>query len=208
MASWQYAFLFPASGRELQPAEGLGRITRLGFTFDETARLCEQIDAEGHLLDVGEEMHLEAPIEADLSRLLLSGTPLSAQARNDQLALSCQFFTPGRNPHICLGWSARLFADLGDDNATSFWAGLCAFAHDCAAGCVIVIEDAPDFFEDRFIEIEGIRFLEMEVEHTYGLGVREVWINLSLVSAPPEGPKYTSSFDLCEGFRAYLVAPI
>jgi hypothetical protein len=206
MASWQYAFLFPDSQTRLRPAGAVGHLARLGLEFDSTIRLCVSIDEAGHLLDVGEEVSLTLPVLRDLIHYLEEGVSLSIQARSKEIAISCQFFTQSSNPHISLGWSRRLFETLTVKSQEAFWMTVRAFARDCGAAYVIIIDDAPDQFEDRFIPIGDKRLLDMEVSHRYGLGVRQVWIKTSSVPTPPEGPSYERFEEIGDGFRRYYVA--
>ena len=75
----------------------------------------------------------------------------------------------------------------------------------CDSTYVIVIDDAPDQFEDRFVQIGDERMIDVEVKHGYGLGLREVWIESLLVSTPPEGPWYGRSEEIGDGFKRYWV---
>jgi hypothetical protein len=205
MASWQYAFLFPGPNNRLRPASAVGCLARAGFEFDSAIRLCLPIDNESHLLDVGEEVALQPPILDDLTQRLEQGVSLSVQAGSSDLAVSCQFNTASANPHISFGWSRRLFGALSGGSRRAFWVALRWLARDCQAAYVIVIDDAPDNFEDRFVEIGNARMLDMCVDHPYGLAIRQVWLNELLVRTPPDGPAYGDSEEMGDGFRRYSV---
>jgi hypothetical protein len=205
MSSWQYAFLFPSSKEILRPSRALYQFNCNGFEFDRKIRLCVQLDVAGHLLDVGDEINLGDPVVKNLIDYLEKGVPFSIQVTNKHIQISCHFNINCKNPHISFGWSRRLFGMMPIDQQKVFWIALRSFARDCNAAFVFIIDDAPDDFEDRFIEVDNDYFIDMEVNHRYGLGLRQVWIRTSFVQKPPLGPTYNSSDDIGDDFKLYFV---
>lgn len=206
MSSWQYAFLFPNSRCKLRPGNAFHQLADLGLEFDDKIRLCVSIDDEGHLLDVGEEIELARPGQIGLIRYLEQGASFSIQARNANIVLSCQLLAGSKNPHLSLGWSRRLFETLPAQSKDAFWTGIRAFARDCDAAYVLIVDDAPDFFEDRFPEIDGKRVLDLKVDHRYGSGLRQVWLKTSVIHTPPGGARYEKSEDIGDGFTVHYVS--
>lgn len=207
MASWQYLFLFPPVQSKLRPAHAVDNFTRLGLEFDSTIRLCIQIDDDGHFLDVGDKVALTTPHQLALAHFLEQGKSLSIQARNSEIAVSCQFVIESPNPHISLGWSRHLLEQTTFASQGAFWKTMRAFARDCGAAYAIVVDDAPDYFEDRFIEIDQKRILDTHVEHRYGLGVRQLWLQTSFDATLPEGLTFFEGpRDIGDGFKCYFVA--
>ena len=205
MSSWQYAFLFPQLPHQLRPANAVKHLTEFGAEFDGSIRMCVLVDDEGHVLDVGEEIALREPFEQDLIRHLEIGKSFSIQLRSADLVISVEFLLDSRNPHISLGWSRRLIEQSPPTIQRDFWKGLRSFAKECNAGYVVIVDDAPDHFEDRFIDIDGKRRFDLRVNHHYGLGLREVWLQSCVRSTLPEGVTYGDSEQFGEGFDRHFV---
>ena len=205
MSSWQYAFLFPQSPMQLHPANGVQHLTEFGAEFDESITLCVPIDKDGHWLDVGEEVALKAPFESDLVRYLEMGMSFSIQLRSAHIVISVHFLLESPNPHIAIGWSRRFLREAPATMQSQFWRAIRAFAKDCNAAYVIIVDDAEDLFEDRFVDVDGKRVLDVEVKHRYGLSLREMWIQKSLGSTLPDGPEYGDCEDIGEGFECHAI---
>ncbi|WP_157605042.1 hypothetical protein [Schlesneria paludicola] len=205
MSSWQYAFLFPQLPSQLRPANAVKRLTEFGADFDGSIRMCVPVDDQGHVLDVGDEIALREPFERDLIRHLEIGKSFSIQLRHPDLVISAEFLLDAPNPHISLGWSRRLFKESPLMIQRDFWRVLRSFAKDCNAGYVVIVDDAPDHFEDRFIDIDGKRMFDLRLNHRYELGLREVWLQSSVTSTLPEGATYGDSEQLGDGFERYFV---
>lgn len=206
MASWHYAFLFPGSGQQLLPSNGISDLNRFGLEFDATIRLLVQIDEQGHMLDVGDVVGLTPPITDDLARRLENGSQFSVQCRNGALFISCTFATQTSNPFISLGWSRRLFGVLERSTQLAYWEMIRDFAKKISAAYVVIVDDACDNFEDRFVDVSGIRVLDTGVTHSYGHGIHAVWVDESLSARPPDGVSLDGSVDVGRGFRKYVVS--
>ena len=205
MSSWQYAFLFPQSPNPLCPRNATRHLTDFGAEFDGSIRINAPIDDEGHLFNVGEEIDLREPFERELKNHLENGKSFSIQLRSTDIVLSVEFILESRNPRISIGWSRHLFDKLLHTIQSDFWKAIRSFAKECNAAYVVIVDDAPDHFEDRFLEIEGRRMIDLDVNHGYGLGLREVWLQLSAMVTLPEGASYVGSEDIGEGFQRHFV---
>ena len=204
MSSWQYAFLFPKFPNQLRPANAARHLTAFA-EFDGSLRMCVPVDDEGHLLDVGEEIALGEPFELELIRYLEAGKSFSTQLRRTDIVLSVEFLLESPNPHMSIGWSHRLFDELPAPVQNNLWSAIRSFAKDCNAGYVVIVDDAPDHFEDRFLDIDGKRIFDLHVDHRYGLGVREIWLQTCIMSILPEGATYGESEQIGEGFERHFI---
>jgi hypothetical protein len=157
-------------------------------------------------LDVGEEVALTNPFIDDVKCRLLQGEDFSIQLRNSETFLSCFFAMQAANPHVSFGWSKRLFRELPATVRNQYWTMIRDFAAHCKAGYVVVVDDASDQFEDRFIEMDGKRFLDTSIGHSYGHGIQEVWFNEACGAKPPEGVCLTDFLDIGHGFYQCRVA--
>ncbi len=205
MASWHYAFFFPSSTQQLRPELGLDVVSRCNLEFDNTIHLAASIDDSGHLAGVGEEDVLSKPILKALREILADGKQFLVECRNTELFISCTFLHKSVNPHVFFGWSKRLFAELPDSSQQQYLNMLHEFAKQICAGYVILVDDAPDFFEDRFLEIDGRRSLDTQVNHQYGLDIRAVWADRSAGAECPDGVADRVTADLGNGFVQYSV---
>lgn len=204
MASWHYAFFFPAAGQHLQPAEAIDVLSRRGLESDETISLSVVVDDAGHLLEVGDEVFLEKPAHEDLRHRLENDEQFVAEFRNSEIIFTCGFATRSFNPHIYFGWPRKIFANLPESVQQEYWEMFRDFAKASGSAFVILVDDASDF-EDRFLEIDGRRFLDAEVSHEYGHGIRAVWVDVSIGAEPPEGVSNTAVTNIGDGFREYLM---
>jgi hypothetical protein len=121
------------------------------------------------------------------------------------MSVSVEFLLGAPNPHVSLGWSRRRNGELPPLIQGGGWKAIRSFAKDCNAGYVVIVDDAPDHFEDRFIDIGGRRVFDTHVNHRYGLGIREVWVRSPVTSPLPEGVIYGDSEQLEEGFERHFV---
>lgn len=206
MASWHYAFLFPGAGDKLSPAAAIDALATRGLRFADMIRLCVPIDQEGHLLDVGDEVPLREPFCDDVKLRLVNQQAFSVQLRNSELIISCFFAINSSNPHVFFGWPRRIFDELDSNSQNQYWSMIRSFAALSKAWYVVLVDDAPDDFEDRFIEIDGIRYLDTSVLHSYGHGIQEVWVNEVWGASLPEGACLTGRYSVGDGFYSYNVA--
>lgn len=204
MASWHYAFLFSSPNAELEPAGAIRALANFGLEFDEFVRPAIEIDELGHL-EHGEESRLNGSIPAALEKRLSEQEQFMVECRNNELLFSCSFATRYSNPYIMLGWSKRLFRDLNESRQREYWDMLRKCAKGCKAAHVIIVDDPPDFFEDRFLEIDGQRFLENEMPSGNKYDIHAVWTDLELCDKVPEGIDESSRREIPDGFLEYSV---
>jgi hypothetical protein len=205
MASWQYKFMFPLPSLPLKPAEAIHILCRRGLRFDDTVRLAVKTDEEGHFVDAGEESRLQQPILEDLRRRLENGEQFSVTCRNSEIANSVFFATQSANPHISIAWSRNFFSNLESAAQSEYLTMVRDFAKASRAAYVVLVDDAPDQFEDRFLEIAGVRHLDVEVPHQYGHGIRSIWVDESAGAVIPDGVALVKGKEIGEGFVEYLV---
>ena len=74
------------------------------------------------------------------------------------------------------------------------------------AAHIVIVDDPPDFFEDRFLEIDGKRFLENQMPSGNKYDIHAIWTNIELCDEIPEGVDELSRRVMPDGFVEYLVA--
>ena len=205
MASWHYAFFFPAGEQQLSPDLGLGAASLCNLEFDNTIHEAVAIDDAGHMAGVGEEDTVCSPVLSNLESLLQEGRQFLVECRNTELFISCNFLHRVSNPHVFFGWSKRLFSDIPERNQQRYWQMFQAFAKQIHAGYVVLVDDASDNFEDRFLEVDGKRFLDTECNHQYGHGIWSVWVDQELGGECPDGVAEATAVDLGNGVTKYDV---
>lgn len=205
MSSWEYVFLFPQLPNQLRPAKAVPRLAEFGAEFDGSIRMCIPIDDKGHLLDVGNKIDLNIPFDKDIVRFLEDGKSFSVQLRSEYQFFSVGFIMETQNPHISIGWPSRLFEEAPTTAKTEFWNAIRLFAKDCGADYVLIIDDAPDQFEDRFVDINGKRIIDLQVNHRFGLALKEIWLQSKGFSTLPEGALYGEPEYIGDGFNRYIV---
>lgn len=204
MASWHYAFLFPSANSRLSPAGTVDVLSDFGLEFDESVRLAVEIDELGHL-EHGEETPLGELVLANLKQRLCEDEQFMIECRNNELFFSCSFATQYSNPYVMLGWSKRLFHELSLSRQKEYWDMLRQCAKQCRAAYVVIVDDPPDFFEDRFLEIDGQRFLENQMPSGNEYDIRAVWTDGELCDKVPEGIDESSGREIPDGFLEYSV---
>lgn len=207
MSSWRYAFFFPNNDTTLKPERGISDLYRFGFKFDNKMRKYISVGEEGFLVDAGEQVEINGPIEIELQERLLKGEQFSIECRNSELFVSCHFTAMSHNPCVYLGWIKNLFIALGNVRQTEFRRMLIEFASHIFASYVIIVDDASDNFEDRFLIIDGKRMLDTSVNHKYGHGIQEVWVDVANATEPPEGVSVEQSTIVGAGFVSYMPVP-
>lgn len=209
MASWHYAFFFPSSVNALESEQLVDVLEEHSFELDQTARKLISIDDDGHFGEFGEEVPLGQSAFDELRRLLRDNVPLFIECRhapaaaNVVITLAVSFETQAANPHIYCGWPRNLFARLPDEITQDYWTIIREFAKACRAAYVVLVDDARDDFEDRFLEIDERRVLDTEVLHSYGHGIQAVWVDPSALGTRPEGVQEKLSREFSDGFLEY-----
>lgn len=204
MATWRYAFMFPGSGSRLLPANLIRTFADAGFKFDRTIFRAVAIDEDGHLEFAGELELSEHPVE-ELVRRLNSGEQFLVECRNRDSFFSIASATQYSNPHIMIGWSRRLFETLNEDLQQRYWQLLRQVAKGCQAAYVIIVDDPPDYFEDRFLEVCGQRFLEKQTPSGRKYDIRSIWIDANCLDPRPEGVSDLTNKNEADGYLEFAV---
>lgn len=204
MGSWHYAFFFPGCDRKLTPEGAVEVFANFGLEFDAAVLKAQVVDVEGHL-EFGDESKLANPFLDDLTRRLEEGEQLLVECRNTDLFISCCFATRYANPFLMFGWSRRLFASLDEAVQGHYWRVLRKAAHQCNAAYVIVVDDPPDYFEDRFVHVDGVWVLETVMPSGRPYEIRAVWESRSLGASEIEGISAESATNLGDGYRALIL---
>lgn len=201
MSSWHYAFLFPGSDQELAPANAIHAFVDDGLEFEKRIRLAVIIDEVGHL-DYGQKVELGEDNIHEIQRRLSEGDQFLIECRNRELFFSCVFATHYANPFIAFGWSSRLFVDLSISRKEKYFKLLRRFAKLSNAGYVLLVNDPPDFFEDRFIDIDGQRYLEVETPSGNRYDIYCLWVDEKMTRIP-EGVNEILFRRVVDGFLEY-----
>ncbi len=211
MSSWKYAYLFPPAGQRLQPARALGVLRDYSFDPNRRIRQLVRVDNYGHLGEFGDELLLTKPFINDLlcrvehdEQLFVEWQRLDEET-NVLLTFTSSLATRSPNPHICFAWPRDAFNRVSSCIHDECLAMLQAFSKACAAAYVIVGVDLPDDFEDRFVEIDGHRYLDSDVSHRYGHGIEWVWVDQSLEVSVPEGVEPVGDRDKDNQFATFVV---
>lgn len=151
MGSWVYAFAMQRPGERLDTVSALGVFNDGNFGLGESASEVA-VDRDGHCDPTEVEHRLSTRCGWDeVARLLASRVDLHLEFRDTNLFFAATFATAAKNPHISIGWSARLFHDLSPDEQYRYLALIGKFSEAGRAGAVVLLRDAPDYFEDRIL---------------------------------------------------------
>jgi hypothetical protein len=205
MASWRYAFMFAGSTARLLPQHGIDVLREYDFEIDEVLRHASIIDDEGHIEYTGEHSMRGSNREEELKTRLGSGEQFQSEFRNRALFFSLSIATGYPNPYVMIGWSNRLFANSAEDYQRRFVQMLRRFARLINADYVVIVDDPPDYFEDKFIEIDGRRFLDNMTTGGKPYEVRGVWIANTRDDKIPDGVSASSGRNIGDGFTCYQV---
>lgn len=205
MSRWQYALMFPQVPGTLRPAKAVRHLCRTGGILDGVIRTCVDIDGRGHLLDTGEQISLEDPFECDLYRRLERGDSFSLAIRNQEIVISVEFRLGAQNPHVSFGWSINLYEAARQSTQEWLVEGLLGFAADSEVAYVVLVEDAPVHFEDRFVDIDGRRCVDLTGADREGFSIREVWVHSSHSDLLPAGLNYGDAVDIGHHYIGHTV---
>lgn len=204
MGSWHYAYFFPAHKRPLLPAKGIDALESCDLELLETIRLATDMDDEGHVEFAGAQIALRPPFLEDVRRRLENGEQFLLESHNSDILISICFATRSYNPHVLFGWSRKQFARLDVSVQERYFEMLRKFARESRAGYVIQVDDPPDHFEDRFVEVDGHRLLETQAPDGYRYDIRAVWVDRA--AELPHGVSLPAR-DIGMGFLDVSVSP-
>jgi hypothetical protein len=151
MGSWVYAFAMQRPGERLDTVSALRVFNDGSFGLGESASEVA-VDEAGHCDPAEVEHKLSTQCGWDeAARLLASEVDLHLEFRDANLFFAVTFATAAKSPHIAIGWSVRLFHGLSRDEQCRYWALIGKFSEAGRAGAVVLLRDAPDYFEDRIL---------------------------------------------------------
>jgi hypothetical protein len=204
MTSWHYAFMFAGPGGRLCPDRAIEEFFQSGFEFDDIVRPATIIDDEGHLEYMG-ELHLSGNKQMELQTRLKEAEQFQVECRNRDVFFSISFGTRYSNPYIMIGWSRKVFGTIAEADQRRYLRLLRQFAKLCQAVYVVIVDDPPDYFEDRFIEIDGQRFLDDRMPSGKKYEIHGIWVDESSGGFRPEGVPDSTGIDIGDGFTKYEV---
>lgn len=184
MGSWQFAYFFPGGASPLAPANAIDVLKEQGFQFEDGLWPLVPVDDEGHLEPRG-RVRLVSPYD-DLRDRLAALEQFDIECRSRDLFLSCSFATRYANPFISFAWPWWRYRDYPAWIRDRHWALLRRLAKACDATFGIIVEEPPGYFEDKFLELEGRRFLEMTGAHGMEYRIDELWIDERALDPMPE----------------------
>jgi hypothetical protein len=205
MSSWQYAFMFPESGKSLRVAEVIRVFSESGFEFDRAIYPAFAIDDDGHL-EHGDAVQMTGKHVEKLEIRLRNNEQFLVECRNQDLFFAISFAGKYQtNPHMMIGWSRTIFGALGKDSQEKYLQLIRNVANACNATNIIVVNDPPDYFEDRFLAINGRRFLDRQMPSGNKYDIQAVWISIRSSDKRPEGVKEKPISNVGEGFQEYTI---
>jgi hypothetical protein len=205
MGSWSYAYFFPAPQKALQPALAARCLLRHQGVFAKEAFAAKIVDDEGYLDFFGDQFQLREPFGQDVIARLESGEQFQVSCHCYGVYAAFGFIREGPQPHISCGWHRRLFLNMNAANRAHYLDMLRDFAKMADAAYTILVDDAPDDFDRRLVEIDGVYHLDLTCNHKYGHGVKAVWIDTTKAVSLPAGVEYGLSTELGDGFVQYKV---
>lgn len=203
MSSWHYAYLFQNSDDKLKPQSIVHYLSCRGLEFDNNILMSVEIDDDGHLEDVGDEIMLSSPVIEDLSKRLVKNEQFLATCRNSELYFACGFATNSKNPYICIGWQKKLFASLEKSAQKEYLQMIRKSAKAVDAGYVIFVDDPPDYFEDRFLLVDGERYLDTQMPDGAPYEIHEIWLDKKVIQ--PVGIKLYNRKNIGDGFISFSI---
>ncbi len=203
MSTLRYAYLFSGAKTPLDLSNVIQNLDIRGLEFDDELFELE-VFPDGHLEAVGQGIKISKPVKRDLIRRVSQNQQIQATCRNKELFVVCGFATAAANPHIFFGWPARLFSLLDHEAVEEYRSMIQRVASSVKASYVIFVEDPPDYFEDHFLDVDGIRYLDVFLPSGGRHSIIEVWTQ-EVDSIIVEGIKLEPFMTLENGFHAFSV---
>jgi hypothetical protein len=169
-----------------------------GFSFDCYANHAVVADDDGHLEFV-ERVELVGGAD-ELRKRLRAGEQILVECRNVDIFFACCFAFKYSNPFMSFGWPSRSFYELEQSAQDEYWTMLRRVARACNSAFVIIVNEPPDYFEDRFLEIDGQRVIEKKMPNGFEYDILSVWVDDESLDPLPIGidesvvPGFTGDF--------------
>lgn len=186
MSTWHYAYFFPMARCELRPAAALSLFEDHGLEASDTIAPHVMLD-DGHSDPSGKPVRLSEPFATSIRLRLGLGEQFQACWNNKDLFFYCDFAHLGRDPHVNIAWSRRLFDSCDEIAQHRYKEMLLDLAKAMGAAYVIIVAEPWDYFEEYFRTVEDHKVLECRLESGEYFEIIEVWIDNALVSDVPEG---------------------
>lgn len=206
MSTWQYAFLFPRSNMPLMSKEAVQELEERGLEFDDEL-FPLQLYPDGHVEVAEQAIEIAKPADVDLCERLSRNEQIEVLCRNKEIFVVCSFATAASNPYISLGWSVRLFTMLSEEAKEAYRRMIRRVAVAVGAFHVVFVEEPPDYFEDHFVDVDGVRCLDVFLPSGSRHSVFEIW-SKGADSIDSEGVQLVPEGTLEDGFRTFSVVEV
>ena len=200
MSIWNYAYLFPGPLQELNPVGLFDALERLDLEYDQRV-IALKDDGEGHHV---EDETLDNVKKEEVREMLKEKKNLAITCRNRDISIACYFVIAASNPHIFLGWDRRIFESLEEAKQTFYVDGIREAAKKANAVYVVFMVEVPDFFDDRFVDVDGVRIIDPFLRSGKLAPILEVWVDHSRGGVLPSGVEFYEGQDLSNGFLSHV----
>ncbi len=203
MSSWHYSYLFPETAKQLSPERAIQVLQQQGLVFDNEI-IPLSIHDDGHVDESGLPMKIDKSVKQNLIQRLTLCEQLQVICRNKELYFSCSFCTQVNNPYICFCWSKKLFSYFDAKKRDEYLKMIRKAAKVTCACYIIFVVDPPDYFEDRFLDIDGIRYIDIFKPDGTTYEIEQIWVDNDVKL--PFGVELNSLGPIGDGFFAYSIA--
>jgi len=205
MSSWFYLTFFPAPHDKLTPEKTIELIPEHGINISEEVLETGEIDELGHWEFLKNGLPLGSSPVNEIQKRLLNQEQFQIECANQEILFYCGFLLFINNPYFTICGSRRFFNDLSQERFDYYWNMMVQIAAKANAGYVLYSVDTEDI-EDRFLEVDDKRILDLESDEKYGHGIGTVWVNSNKSNGTVPNGLDPSSFDeLGYGFREYKI---
>ena len=205
MSSWFYLNYFPAPHEKLTPENAIELIPEHGLNIREDVLEAEEIDELDHWEFLIDRLPLGPSPVDEINKRLLEKKQFQIECTNEEILFYCGFLLQINNPHFIICSSRKFFNGISQERFDFYWDMMVLIAAKANAGYVLYSVDTEDV-EDRFIEVDNKRILDLESKEKYGHGIGSVWINSKILNATvPIGLDPISIDELGHGFREYKI---
>lgn len=176
MSSWFYLTYFPAPHEKLTLEKAIELIPVHGIEIRGDVLEAEEIDDLGHWDFLKGGLPLGSSPVDEINKRLLEKKQFQIECTNEDILFYCGFLLQINNPHFIICGSRRFFNDLSQDSYYHYWDMMVRIAVEANAGYVLYSVDTEDV-EDRFLEVDHKRIIDLESDEKYGHRIGSVWVN-------------------------------
>ena len=134
-----------------------------------------KVNEEGHC-ERGRRINLSYPRE--VKDWLEQGRGLWIVLADKHIFGSCQLATPAANPHISLGCSSKRFVSLTTKQREEYCRALHRGCKDAHGAYAVFQVEVPDYFEDRFVFVDGVPYIDQLLPSGRVQPIDKVWVDL------------------------------